>query len=164
MDLQEWLSPCVRNSARERTLAAGQTLFHRGDRADGLYEVISGRIRLTRMDPDGRELVLGIACAGDTIAEASLFSAIYCCDAVAITKVLVRASGNFLEIALTAFGVVFLFNLVDWLVLDWLILCAITPKFVVLPGTAGMPGYKEYGTRISRASWSARCFPSCLAS
>jgi len=40
--------------------------------------------------------------------------------------------------------VIFLFNLVDWLVLDWLIICTITPKFVVLPGTQGMAGYKNY--------------------
>ena len=55
-----------------------------------------------------------------------------------------KVGGNFLEIAITAFGVVFLFNLTDWLVLDWLILCTITPGFIVLPGTAGMSGYKDY--------------------
>jgi hypothetical protein len=43
-----------------------------------------------------------------------------------------------------AFGVVFVFNLVDWLALDWLIFCTITPRFVVIPGTEGMPGYKDY--------------------
>lgn len=33
---------------------------------------------------------------------------------------------GFLEIFLSAFGVIFLFNLVDWLILDWLIICTIT--------------------------------------
>ena len=51
---------------------------------------------------------------------------------------------GFLEIFLSAFGVIFLSNLVDWLILDWLIICTITPKFVVLPGTEGMAGYKNY--------------------
>jgi hypothetical protein len=51
---------------------------------------------------------------------------------------------DFLEVFLTAFGVAFLFNLADLLVLDWLIFCTITPKFAVLPGTSGMAGYKNY--------------------
>jgi hypothetical protein len=50
-----------------------------------------------------------------------------------------------LEIFLSAAGVIFLFNLVDWLILDWLIVCTITPRFMVLPGTEGMAGYKNYG-------------------
>jgi hypothetical protein len=50
-----------------------------------------------------------------------------------------------LEIFLSAAGVIFLFNIVDWLILDWLIVCTITPKFMVLPGTQGMAGYKNYG-------------------
>jgi len=37
----------------------------------------------------------------------------------------------------------FLFHLVDWLILDWLIVCTITP-FVVIPGTEGMAGYNNY--------------------
>ena len=41
--------------------------------------------------------------------------------------------------------VAFCFNLVDLLILDWLIFCAITPRFVVVPGTAGMGAYKDYG-------------------
>lgn len=49
-----------------------------------------------------------------------------------------------LEIFLSAAGVLFLFNLVDWLIVDWLIVCTITPKFMVIPGTEGMAGYKNY--------------------
>ncbi len=55
------------------------------------------------------------------------------------------AQGNAVEIFLSAAGVIFLFNLVDWLILDWLIVCTITPKFMMLPGTEGMAGYKNYG-------------------
>ena len=54
------------------------------------------------------------------------------------------ANGGFLELFVAAFGVLFLSNLVDWLILDWLIFCTITPTFVVLPGTEGMAGYKNY--------------------
>src|SRR5579872_7328044 len=34
-----------------------------------------------------------------------------------------------------AFGVLFIFNLVDLLILDWLIACWIKPHWVILPGT-----------------------------
>ena len=51
---------------------------------------------------------------------------------------------GFLGIFLSASGVPFLFNVVDWLILDWLIFCTFTPPFAVLPGTEGMAGYKNY--------------------
>jgi hypothetical protein len=51
---------------------------------------------------------------------------------------------SFLEIALHVFGVMFVVNLVDLVLLDWLIYCTITPRFVVIPGTEGMAGYKDY--------------------
>ena len=54
-------------------------------------------------------------------------------------------STTFIALFLNAFGIVFIFNLVDWLLLDWLMFCTITPKFLIIPGTEGMPGYKEYG-------------------
>jgi hypothetical protein len=52
---------------------------------------------------------------------------------------------DFGALFLTAFGVAFTFNLVDWLIIDWLIVCTITPKFLVIPGTEGHPFYKDYG-------------------
>jgi hypothetical protein len=36
------------------------------------------------------------------------------------------------------------FNLLDWLVLDWLIVVTIRPSFMILPGTEGLAGYKDY--------------------
>lgn len=52
---------------------------------------------------------------------------------------------SFLELFLNALGVAFAFNLADWLILDWAIFCAWTPRFLVIPGTEGMPAYKDYG-------------------
>jgi len=86
----DWLSGAVRAAAVERKLQAGQTLFRSGDRTAGLYEVIKGRVRLVRVDRTGREAVLQAACAGDTLAEASLFSSTYHCDAIATTPTVVR--------------------------------------------------------------------------
>ncbi|MCJ7739553.1 MAG: nitroreductase, partial [Anaerolineae bacterium] len=51
---------------------------------------------------------------------------------------------SFLLLFLNAFGVAFTFNLVDLLLLDWLMFCTITPRFVVIPGTEGMEAYKDY--------------------
>lgn len=44
----------------------------------------------------------------------------------------------------SAFISLFVFNLFDWLVLDWLLFVTIQPTIVVLPGTEGMAGYKDY--------------------
>lgn len=44
-----------------------------------------------------------------------------------------------------AFGVAMVFNLVDLVLIDWVIVCWVTPSFLVIPGTAGLAGYKDYG-------------------
>jgi hypothetical protein len=51
---------------------------------------------------------------------------------------------SFFLFAVHAFGVAFVFNLADWLILDWLIFCFLTPGFVVIPGSEGAEGYKNY--------------------
>lgn len=86
----DWLSASVRAVATDRTLKAGQTLFRAGSRTAGLYQVIKGRVRLVRTDRTGREAILHVGTAGDTIAEASLFSPTYHCDAIAVTEAVVR--------------------------------------------------------------------------
>ena len=48
------------------------------------------------------------------------------------------------RLALHAFGVAFAFNLVDLLILDWLLFCTIQPSFMVIPGTEGAPAYRDY--------------------
>ncbi|HSE39805.1 MAG TPA: nitroreductase, partial [Acidobacteriota bacterium] len=55
-----------------------------------------------------------------------------------------KASHSFLSLFLAAFGVGMFFNIFDLLVIDYLICCAWTPKFLILPGTEGMTGYKDY--------------------
>ncbi len=90
MSAIDWLAPAVRAAARQRKLKAGQTLFRRGNRTSGLYEIVKGQVRLVRVNRAGRDAVLHVAAAGDTMAEASLFSASYHCDAVAATDAVVR--------------------------------------------------------------------------
>lgn len=58
-----------------------------------------------------------------------------------------RASSTpltFLPIFVLIFIEVFTFNLWDLLIIDWLIFNTIQPKFIFLPGTEGMPAYKDY--------------------
>jgi CRP/FNR family transcriptional regulator, dissimilatory nitrate respiration regulator len=86
----EWLSQTVRAARIERALKAGQVLFRTGHRTAGFYEVIIGRVRLVRVDRSGREAVLHVAMAGETLAEASLFASAYHCDAIATTNAVVR--------------------------------------------------------------------------
>ena len=80
----------MRDAAIKRALKPGQALFHAGSRSVGFYEVISGIIRLIRVDRTGREAVLQTASTGETLAEASLFSPTYHCDAIAATEAVVR--------------------------------------------------------------------------
>jgi CRP-like cAMP-binding protein len=90
MPVKEWLPANVRSAAIDHKLKAGEALFRLGNKAVGLYEVIAGRVRLSRVDRSGREIVLHVAGPGETLAEASLFSAQYHCDAIANTNATVR--------------------------------------------------------------------------
>jgi hypothetical protein len=47
----------------------------------------------------------------------------------------------FLEVS---WGIMLVGNIFDLLILDWLMFCTITPRFVIIKGTEGNPGYKNY--------------------
>jgi hypothetical protein len=51
---------------------------------------------------------------------------------------------TFLPIFTLIFTEVFTFNLWDLLIIDWLVFNTLQPKFIFLPGTEGMAGYKDY--------------------
>lgn len=59
--------------ARQRTFARGAQLFAEGDPCKGLYVVGSGRIRIFKMSPSGREQVLAIEGPGSSFAELPVF-------------------------------------------------------------------------------------------
>jgi CRP-like cAMP-binding protein len=90
MSANNWLPAVVRAVAIDRKLKAGEVLFRRGGKTVGFFEVITGRVRLARVDRSGHEIVLHVAGAGESLAEASLFSAQYHCDAIASTNAIVR--------------------------------------------------------------------------
>jgi len=68
-----------------RRFAAGEALFRKGDHAFGIFRLVAGRIRLAPVTPDGAEVPVPMARPGELFAEASLFSARYHCDALALT-------------------------------------------------------------------------------
>lgn len=72
-------------------LAPGATVFRQGDPASAVFVVEAGRVRLTRVLADGMPLILHVADAGESFAEASLSATHYHCDAVAETDSIVLA-------------------------------------------------------------------------
>jgi CRP/FNR family transcriptional regulator, dissimilatory nitrate respiration regulator len=90
MDAKDWLPAKIQSSGIERRLVAGQILFDQGEASVGVYEVVSGKVRQVRVDPEGRDVVVGIAGPGEMIAEASLFSGTHDCAARAVTNAVVR--------------------------------------------------------------------------
>jgi CRP-like cAMP-binding protein len=66
-----------------RKLEEGACLFRRGDPVTRLFFVVEGAVDLMRMHDSGQVLRLHRASAGTVLAEASIFSEAYHCDAVA---------------------------------------------------------------------------------
>ena len=54
-------------------------------------------------------------------------------------------SPSFTEVAISVFVIAMTFNLVDLLLIDWLLVVKIRPSFVMVPGTEHMAGYDDYG-------------------
>lgn len=66
--LQRFTERCV-----PRTVPAGTVLFTTGEECRGLYVIESGRVRIFRVSPDGREQVLHVEGPGRPVAELPLF-------------------------------------------------------------------------------------------
>ncbi len=62
---------------------AGDYIFMQGDSARYIYIVVEGQVRLERFTIEGRSVIMHMADSGESFAEASLFSDIYHCNAVA---------------------------------------------------------------------------------
>ncbi len=63
----------VRRHAHVTDMVEGESLFFQGDDATYFYLVVSGRIKLSRVSPEGKEKVVEIMEAGATFAEALMF-------------------------------------------------------------------------------------------
>jgi CRP-like cAMP-binding protein len=82
----DWIPNEITAAARQRTLQAGESLFHQGDKTYGIFAIVKGRVQMIRYDSHGRSLVLFTAAEGELFAEAALFSETYHCWASARKK------------------------------------------------------------------------------
>lgn len=55
-----------------RSIAKDQLLFQKGDPADGLYCILSGRVRISVQSETGREVILNIMQPGEVFGEIAL--------------------------------------------------------------------------------------------
>lgn len=74
-----------------RIFRKGQYIFHQGDAVAAMFLIEDGEARLVRRRRDGGAAVLQRAGAGAVLAEASLFTPEYHCDAIAATRVKARS-------------------------------------------------------------------------
>jgi len=63
----------VENEISERSFSKGEILFLEGEPGHGLYVVKSGRVRIFKSSPQGREQVLFIAKQGDSFNDVPVF-------------------------------------------------------------------------------------------
>jgi CRP-like cAMP-binding protein len=90
MPALDWLPASLRDRSRVRELVPDECLFRQGDRAQAIFEIERGRVRLVRHALDSRRIVLHTGRTGELLAEAALFSPAYHCDAVAAAPSRVR--------------------------------------------------------------------------
>ncbi len=64
----------VAAAASLKNVAKNELIFYQGDIAHAFFVVASGKVKVFKMSPDGKEQILLIANAGDSFAEAALFS------------------------------------------------------------------------------------------
>ena len=84
------LPPSLEAGSVVRVLPSGELLFRQGDRAEAIYRVETGRLRLIRRTIDDHLVILHTAGRGEFFAEASLFAEAYHRDAVAAAQSRVR--------------------------------------------------------------------------
>lgn len=60
--------------SRSREYRRGEILFEQGETADGFYAVVSGKVKIYKLSPEGKERILHIVLPGNTFAEAAIFA------------------------------------------------------------------------------------------
>ena len=74
----------------EWSYSEGQYLFHRDESVKSMFLIASGAAHLIRHHSNGSAVILQRANAGSVLAEASLFTPEYHCDAIATSEVVAR--------------------------------------------------------------------------
>lgn len=84
--------------AHRRTLARGESLFHKGSSPDALFGVVSGSLRVSVVASGGREAVIAMLEPGHWFGEVSLLvgrERVYDTFAVEVTEMAVVAAADF---------------------------------------------------------------------
>lgn len=84
--------------AHRRTLARGESLFHKGSSPDALFGVVAGSLRVSVVAPGGREAVIAMLEPGHWFGEVSLLvgrERVYDTCAVDTTEMAVVAAADF---------------------------------------------------------------------
>jgi CRP/FNR family transcriptional regulator len=63
----------IRAIASLRQVVKKQVLFSDGEEAKGFYVILSGKVKLYKISPEGKEQILHVVSAPDAFAEAALF-------------------------------------------------------------------------------------------
>ena len=87
----------VASAEAGRVVGATTVLFHEGDSADTLYEVVTGVFRATKVFPDGRRQVVAFAYPGDIIGFGHGDAYRFDCDALTPARVQVTARSQMLQ-------------------------------------------------------------------
>jgi CRP-like cAMP-binding protein len=74
----------AQTTTENRYLERGELLFEQGDPATHIYAVQEGCVKLIRYTEEGSAVCMHTAYAGESFAEAALFSEIFHCDAEAV--------------------------------------------------------------------------------
>ncbi|MFC5302312.1 Crp/Fnr family transcriptional regulator [Azospira restricta] len=82
--LPDFLPPALAALARTQPFARGETLFRRGQRPTRMLFVAAGEVHLLRHGLHGQPVVFQRSGAGSFLAEPSIDSARYHCDALAV--------------------------------------------------------------------------------
>ncbi|MDP9339688.1 MAG: Crp/Fnr family transcriptional regulator [Acidobacteriota bacterium] len=77
--------------ARSHELARGETLCRQGEPVKAVFAVEHGRLQLTTLTSEGKQVPLYTVRAGECVAEAALFAESYCSDVVAEVRSRVRS-------------------------------------------------------------------------
>lgn len=78
---EDFVQHLIARADKRRALDQGAYLFHQGDTVSSVFVVEEGLVGLTRYQRDGSSIVLQRAASQTVMAEASVYSEVYHCDA-----------------------------------------------------------------------------------
>lgn len=71
-------SACPHEELKRLRIARNETIFFSGEPPSGMYVVVEGVVKISKISADGQEKVIDILKRGDSLGEASLFLGIPC--------------------------------------------------------------------------------------